>query len=72
MAVTSDIGYAVGQYTAGGRYPSDRVDLLMVLTGSMVLAATRSCDWQIGRRHRHSRQHADIKRSERWITTQAR
>ena len=28
MAVTSGIGYAVGQYTAGGRYPSDRVDFV--------------------------------------------
>lgn len=72
MPVTPGMGYVVGQYTAGGRYPSDRVELLMVLTGSMVLAATRSCDWQIGRHHRHSREHARIKRSERWITTQTR
>lgn len=69
MPVTPRMDYVTGQYTAGKRYPIDRVELSMVLTGSMVLAATRCCDWQMGRRHRHSRVHADIKRSERWMTT---
>ena len=72
MPVTPSINYVSGQYTAGGRYPSERVELFRMLTESMVLAATRSCDWQIGRRHRHSREDADIKRIERWIITQPR